>query len=92
MILQDKMVCGIMLDKICLDYYLPFENNEEILDFLRKDPDLHRRKLALREVFFLLLLFFSVAKLLILFTAHAVMLPSGKGVNLCSQACGHLVP
>ena len=50
MILQDKMACGVMLDKICLDYYLPFSSNEEIEEFLKKDVDLHRRKMALRDV------------------------------------------
>ena len=50
MILQDKMAAGLMLEKICLDYYLPFSSNEEILEFLKKDPDLHRRKIALRDV------------------------------------------
>ena len=50
MILQDKMVSGLMLDKICLDYYLPFSNNEEILEFLKKDTDFHRRNIALRDV------------------------------------------
>lgn len=50
MIQQDKLVASQMLDRVCLDYYLPFQTDEDIKTFLRKDPDLHRRKVALREV------------------------------------------
>lgn len=52
LILQEKLMAGFMLDKVSLENYMPFENNEDIKVFLQKDPDVHRRKLAMREVYF----------------------------------------
>ena len=46
----DKLVAGQMADKLCLDFYLPFQYNEDIRFFMKYDPVLHRRKVALREV------------------------------------------
>lgn len=37
-------------EKLCISYYLPFNTDEEVDEFMRPDADLHRRKLGLREV------------------------------------------
>ena len=57
----DKLVQAQMLDRVCLDYYLPFESNEGIMEFLKRDPDLHRRKVALREVSFKKKILFAIS-------------------------------
>ena len=46
----DKLVAAQMADKLCLDFYLPFQSNEDIRFFMKNDQELHRRKVALREV------------------------------------------
>ena len=46
---QQQILATKMADKLCIDYHIPFKNNEEILEFMTKDKDFHRRKIGLRE-------------------------------------------
>ena len=46
---QQKLLASQMADKLCIDYHIPFGSNDQINEFMAKDKDYHRRKLALRE-------------------------------------------
>lgn len=61
LVAHDKSEAKSHADSLHIGYYIPFSSNEAIENFLKKDPDFHRRRAGLREVhmFYLYLILIS---------------------------------